>query len=147
MKTIFTIFGFALSAVCAGADFKEIVAFGDSLTDMGNRSVTKDNPQPKLRETWVKQLAGPTMLNIPDFKPSGHSFYNGGTNYAVGGATTEFSAQLGSDRNSRQHLTQQVSKRYLNPAFNTDGVKKDALHIILIGANDLSRKMWTGLLG
>src|SRR5207248_205101 len=63
--------------------------------------------------------------------------YLGGTNYAVGGAGTEYTAKMASDRNRGQNLTQQVSKRYLNPAFNTDGVKKDAPHVVVIGANDL----------
>ncbi len=77
------------------------------------------------------------MLNMPGFKPSGLTSYYGGSNYAVGGAGTEYTAKMGSERNRDQNLTQQVSKRYLNPAFNTDGVKKDALHIIVIGANDI----------
>jgi phospholipase/lecithinase/hemolysin len=131
------LFFIVLTALCPGADYKEIVAFGDSLSDMGNRSVARDKPAPKLRETWIKQLAGPSMLNIADFKPSGISFFNGGTNYAVGGATTEYLAARNSERNRAHHLTQQISKRYLNPAFNTDGVKKDALHVIVIGTNDL----------
>lgn len=114
-----------------------MVAFGDSLTDMGNRSVAPHKTDVKFRDTWVRQLASPEMLNIPDFKPSGLSFYYGGTNYAVGGATTEYTARIGSSRNRGQHLTQQISKRYLNRGFNTDGVKPDALHIVVIGANDL----------
>jgi phospholipase/lecithinase/hemolysin len=114
-----------------------LVTFGDSLTDMGNRSVETRKPDIKFRENWVKVLAGPELLNIPDFKPSGMSFYYGGTNYAVGGATTEATAAMNKDRNRGQHLTQQISKRYLNPAFNKDGVKKNALHVIVIGTNDL----------
>ena len=55
----------------------------------------------------------------------------------MGGAGTEYTAKMGSDRNRGQDLTEQVSKRYLNPAFNTDGVRKDALHVIVIGANDV----------
>ncbi len=127
----------ALLPTIHAASFTEIVAFGDSLTDMGNRSVKRDETTSKFRTTWVTILAGPAMLNIPNFKPAGASFYYGGTNYAVGGASTEFTADLASERNRGQHLTQQISKRYLNPKFNTDGVKKDALHIIRIGTNDL----------
>jgi phospholipase/lecithinase/hemolysin len=120
------------AADCAG-----IVAFGDSLSDMGNRWMKAGMDDSKIRATWVRQLAGPTLLNIPGFKVSGMTSYLGGTNYAVGGAGTEFTAKMAGERNRGQHLTAQVSERYLNPAFNTDGVRKDALHIIIIGANDL----------
>jgi phospholipase/lecithinase/hemolysin len=137
MKTIFAALLLALSTLGHAANYAELVAFGDSLTDMGNRSVAPNKPDMQFRETWVAQLAKPAMLNVLGFKPSGMSFYYGGTNYAVGGSTTEYTAKMGSDRNRGQNLTQQVSKRYLNPAFNTDGVKKDALHVIVIGTNDL----------
>lgn len=137
MKSLFFALVLLLPAFGHAGDFTGLVAFGDSLSDMGNRSVKRDLAEVKYRETWVRQLAGPTMLNVPEFKPSGMSFYFGGTNYAVGGATTELTAKLGSDRNRGQNLTQQISRRYLNPAFNTDGVRKDALHVIVIGTNDL----------
>lgn len=139
MKTpILAFLALSLSALCHAAEFKEIVTFGDSLTDMGNRSVGPDKKDVKFRQTWVAQLAGPAMMNIPDFKPSGmNTFYFGGTNYAVGGSTSGYAAEKGRDANKGQNLTVQVSKRYLNPAFNKDGVKKDALHIIRMGTNDL----------
>ncbi len=117
--------------------YTEMVAFGDSLTDMGNRSIVTNRPPAAYRETWVKRLAAPELLNIPAFKPSGTSFYCGGSNYAVGGAGTEFTAGMGSDRNRGHNLTAQVSKRYLNPAFNRDGVRKEALHVVVIGVNDI----------
>lgn len=154
MKTLFAAILLAFSALCHAADYPGIVAFGDSLSDMGNRWFKAGMSESKIRATWVKQLAGPAMLNIPDFKVSGTTSYLGGTNYAVGGAGTEYTAQMSGERNSSQNLTQQISKRYLNPAFNTDGVKKDALHIIVIGANDLMRgsigldqifSQWAGL--
>jgi len=126
-----------LANLACAADYPGIVAFGDSLSDMGNRWITSSMDESKIRATWVKQLAGPTLLNIPGFKVSGMTSYLGGTNYAVGGAGTEYTAKMGSDRNRGQNLTQQVSRRYLNPAFNTDGVKKDALHVVVIGVNDL----------
>lgn len=137
MKPLFLVIVFALSALCRAADYPEIVAFGDSLTDMGNRWIKSKEDESKIRSTWVKQLAGPAMLNIPGFKVSGMTAYLGGTNYAVGGATTEYAARMGSERNGGQNLTEQVSKRYLNPAFNTDGVKPGALHLIVIGTNDI----------
>jgi phospholipase/lecithinase/hemolysin len=136
MKIVLIAF-LAFTTSCHAATFTEIVAFGDSLTDMGNRFVTPNKTEEKLRETWVKHLAGPAMLNIPTFKPSGLSAYHGGTNYAVNGATTEYAARLASEKNRGENLTQQVSMRYLNAAFNTDGVKKEALHVVVIGANDL----------
>ena len=137
MKTILIAILLAFSALCHAADYTGIVAFGDSLTDMGNRWFKAGMDESKIRSTWVKQLAGPTMLNIPGFKVSGMTSYLGGTNYAVGGAGTEATAAMNTERNRGQHLTQQVSKRYLNPTFNTDGVKPDALHVIVIGANDV----------
>lgn len=126
-----------LVALSRAQEIDGLVAFGDSLTDMGNRSVETRKTDLKFRENRVKVLAGPDLLNVPDFKPSGMSFYYGGTNYAIGGATTEVTAAMNKDRNRGQHLTQQITKRYLNPVFNKDGVKKNALHVIVIGTNDL----------
>ena len=127
----------AFASLCDGADFTGLVAFGDSLSDMGNRWLDPKKPDIKFRQTWVAQLAGPAMFNFPGLKPSGISAFYGGSNYAVGGAGTEATSATGSARNRGQDLTQQVSKRYLNPAFNTGGVKPDALHVIVIGANDI----------
>lgn len=116
---------------------KEIIAFGDSLSDMGNRWLDPKKPDVKFRRTWVVRLAEPAMLDCPGFKPSGIASFYGGTNYAVGGAGTAATGDVGLARNRGQDLTQQVSKRYLNPAFNTAGVRVDALHIIVIGTNDV----------
>lgn len=139
MKSLIASAFLSISLVCsAAAEFKEIVTFGDSLTDMGNRSVGPGKANVKFRQTWVAQLAGPDMLNIHDFKPSGmNGFYNGGTNYAVGGSTSGYAADKGRDANKGQNLTVQISQRYLNADFNKNGVRKDALHIIRIGTNDL----------
>lgn len=137
MKTLAAFLLCALTAL-APAGIKEIVTFGDSLTDMGNRSVGPEKKDVKFRQTWVAQLAGPTMLNIPDFKPSGmNSYYNGGTNYAVGGSTSGYAAAKDRSANKSQNLTVQISGRYLNAEFNKDGVRKDALHVVRIGTNDL----------
>lgn len=137
MKIILFALLLGFSALCHAADHTGIVAFGDSLSDMGNRWFKAGMDNSKIRSTWVKQLAGPTMLNIPGFRVSGMTSYLGGTNYAVGGAGTELTAAMNTERNRGHHLTEQVSKRYLNPAFNIDGVKPDALHVIVIGANDV----------
>ena len=137
MKALLILLSLTLSTFSHAADDTGIVAFGDSLSDMGNRWVHSTKPDLKFRQTWVAQLTGATMLNIPGLKPSGISSYCGGSNYAVGGAGTAYTATMGSERNRGQDLTTQVSKRYLNPAFNTDGVKKKALHVIVIGANDV----------
>lgn len=119
------------------AAYDGLVVFGDSLSDMGNRYVHSGKPDLKWRRNWVAMLADPGMLNVSDFKPSGTSSYYGGTNYAVGGAGTAYTAELTLGRNKGTDLTTQVSGRYLNPAFNTDGVRKGALHIVRIGTNDL----------
>jgi GDSL-like Lipase/Acylhydrolase len=101
MSILFTFAVLTLAATGGAAYYTEIVAFGDSLTDRGNRSLASNKADVKFRQTWVAHLAGPKMLNLPNFKPSGHSFYYGGTNYAVGGDSTEFSTDLASDRNRR----------------------------------------------
>lgn len=137
MKAILLLCAVACSAVLQAGEYPSVVAFGDSLSDMGNRWIKTPEQQNKIRATWVKQLTGPTMLNLPEFKVAGMATYLGGSNYAVGGATTEYSSNAGSDRNRGQNLTQQISQRYLNPAFNTDGVKKDALHVVVMGTNDV----------
>jgi phospholipase/lecithinase/hemolysin len=137
MKRILFLLCLALSMALHAAEYPAIVAFGDSLTDMGNRWIKSRAEESKVRATWVKQLAGPSMLKLAEFKVAGMTTYLGGTNYAVGGATTAYTAKLGSDRNRGQNLTEQVTGRYLNPVFNTEGVKKDALHVIVMGTNDL----------
>lgn len=121
------------------AESWEVVAFGDSLTDMGNRMAETRKSDLKFKQNWVARLAGPAMLNATEFKPSGMSYFYGGTNYAVGGATTEYTAKISSDRNKGQNLTQQVTRRYLNAQFNPNGPKPEALHVVVIGANDLMR--------
>jgi phospholipase/lecithinase/hemolysin len=129
--------GASLDLLRAAQDFRGVITFGDSLSDMGNRWLDPKKPDIKFRQTWVVQLASPAMLNVPGLKPSGIATYFGGDNYAVGGASTDATSAMGSARNRGQDLTQQVSKRYLNPAFNTNGVKPNALHVIVIGANDI----------
>ncbi|MEZ0267932.1 MAG: SGNH/GDSL hydrolase family protein [Phycisphaerae bacterium] len=130
--------GLALLANVAHAgEGTVIVAFGDSLSDMGNRWLDTKKPDIKFRRTWVAQLAEPGMLDSPGFKPSGITSFYGGTNYAVGGAGTAATANMGLARNRGQDLTQQVSKRYLNPEFNKAGVQAGALHVIVIGSNDV----------
>ena len=127
----------AFASVCHAADFTGLVTFGDSLSDMGNRWITSEDMMSKMRATWVKVLAGPQMLNVPGFKVSGITTWLHGSNYAVGGAGTAVTADTSFERNRGQDLTVQVSQRYLNPAFNTGGVLPDALHVVVIGANDI----------
>ena len=127
----------AFASVCHAADFTGLVTFGDSLSDMGNRWIKSEDMMSKMRATWVKVLAGPQMLNVPGFKVSGITTWLHGSNYAVGGAGTAVTADTSFERNRGQDLTVQVSQRYLNPAFNTGGVLPDALHVVVIGANDI----------
>src|SRR4051812_44015492 len=91
---------------CHAERYSGVVAFGDSLSDMGNRWIDTKKLDIKFKQTWVAQLA--TMLGAPAFKPSGVTTYYGGTNYAVGGAGTEFTAAMGPERNGKQNLTEQV---------------------------------------
>ena len=93
MKLILLLLSFALSFAVHAAEYPAIVAFGDSLTDMGNRWIKSRADEAKVRATWVKQLAGPSMLKLAEFKAAGMSTYLGGTNYAVGGATTAYTAE------------------------------------------------------
>lgn len=137
LKKIFLLLIFLGGQALSAETFTEIVAFGDSLTDSGNRAIaTNGNSTVYPKEVWVTQLAG--MMKIQDFKPSGRDAYTGGTNYAFGGATTGYIAKLGNWGGAgKYNLTNQISERYLNPSFNTGGVRKDALHILRIGGNDL----------
>ena len=83
---------FVLLACVHDASGGGVVAFGDSLSDMGNRWLKPDKPDITFRMTWVARLAGPSMLNAPGFKPSGMAAFYGGANYAVGGAGTAVTA-------------------------------------------------------
>ncbi|MCX7007935.1 MAG: SGNH/GDSL hydrolase family protein, partial [Kiritimatiellaeota bacterium] len=105
-KALLVLMVLALTTLGRAANFPELVAFGDSLSDMGNRWLST-NKTVTFRQTWVAQLTGPAMMNIPGFKPSGLSFFFGGANYAVGGAMTEYAARQASARNRGQNLTQQ----------------------------------------
>lgn len=138
---LFSLLSIAFLAPTHATPYTGIVAFGDSVTDMGNRWVHSDKPDLKWRPTWVVMLGAPDKLAIADMKPSGITSYQGGTNYAVGGAGTDYTANLTRDRNRNEHLTTQISGRYLNPRFNTDGIQPHALHIIRIGGNDIMAAM------
>src|SRR6187455_257271 len=92
----------AFASLSAAAEFTGIVAFGDSLSDMGNRWLDPKKPDLKFKQTWVAQLAGPTMLNFPGFKPSGTTTFYGGSNYAVGGAGTAATSATNLERNRGQ---------------------------------------------
>ena len=74
----------ALLPFVAGAQ-TQIVAFGDSLSDYGNRgtgsSGPNTNPSSQISGTWVKQLAD--QLGLPL-----NASRVGGTNYAQGSAVT-----------------------------------------------------------
>ena len=61
----------ALAGACTTAQaqpYSDLYVFGDSLTDMGNRGLAPYRPDVKFRQTWVAQLAGPSMLGIAGFK-------------------------------------------------------------------------------
>ena len=67
MKSLLGVVVFAFAPLCRAAIFTELVAFGDSLSDMGNRGLAPNKTNITFRQTWVAQLAGPSMLNISDF--------------------------------------------------------------------------------
>lgn len=106
--------------------YSRIVAFGDSLSSAGrgkNGPSTGPEPTPANgnlpRQTWVQQLS--EMLGLGPLA----KWEIGGSNYAVGGSTTE-------------HLREQVT-RYL--AANGDRADPAALHTVWSGSNDLGRKL------
>jgi phospholipase/lecithinase/hemolysin len=83
--------GLALAAPAARADFLQIVAFGDSLTDAGNVGTATGGQFPPAPYSngrfsngpvWVQQLA--SRLGLPALTPS----LKGGSDYAFGFAET-----------------------------------------------------------
>jgi phospholipase/lecithinase/hemolysin len=119
-------------AVQAGS-FNQIVAFGDSLTDVGNVYLSKGEAYPAVPPyapgrftdgpVWVEQLASRLGLPAPQ------AFLAGGTDFAFGGAETSLSglSSLGTP-----NLGTQIGF-YLNAAsaFNSS-----QLIVLWGGAND-----------
>ncbi|HCE46952.1 MAG TPA: hypothetical protein DET40_25680 [Lentisphaeria bacterium] len=159
---------FILIAACflicfhAGAgQYTEIVAFGDSTSDVGNSfSIPDKIPYPSAYplQAWVKQLA--TMYKIATFKASGNGTFAVGSDYAYSGTSTKYTSDKGwtwGDNKFilKRNLTDQISDRYLGP-FNKDGAKTgpEALHTVWTGLNDLVlayndkkqiKEKWSGL--
>ena len=117
--------------------FIEIVAFGDSLTDMGNLfTATLSRPSGPFPPSppyfagrfsngpvWVERLA--TQLGLPTPTPS----LTGGTNYAWGGAETSLSGV--SSRGTPNIGTQISTYLAAHSTFDTD-----QLIVLWGGAND-----------
>jgi outer membrane lipase/esterase len=153
-----------LFPVCSSADgYSTIVAFGDSVTDTGNKYVDtglSNTPPYDLLDafrvpdgpytrgglhhsngaTWIEQFARPLGLGNavrPSLRNPGKA-----TNYAYGGARARagspepdlvVSGCLG--RNDNMHLPDQVTK-FLGD-FNSSA-PEDALYVLFIGGNDVA---------
>lgn len=111
------------------ATFTDLVVFGDSLSDMGNRFNLDGTPaspyfngRASNGPVWVETLA--TNLGIAGFAAS----TNGGTNYAYGGANT---GPLG---DSPPSLLDQSATYLTDVAGMAD---PNALYVIFGGGNDI----------
>ncbi len=107
-----------LTGVSRAQDFSQLFCFGDSLTDTGNTNTASANAEYWNNRysngpVWVEYLAGNLGLTSP--AASNH----GGTNYAVGGATT-------------LDVISQV-----NAYLSSHAVDTDALYILDGGGNDV----------
>lgn len=115
------------------AQFTEIVAFGDSLTDTGNVYAATNGlvPPPEVYHQgrfsngllWVEWLA--MQLGIPAPRP----FLQGGTNYAFGGAETSLS---GLSSRATPNIGTQIGLYLQTHTAFTD----DQLVVLWGGAND-----------
>ena len=120
-------------AVQAGS-FTQIVAFGDSLTDVGNVYLASGGTVPAFPTyaqgrftdgpVWVEQLA--SRLGLPDPQPS----LAGGTDFAFGGAETHSASGFSSQ--GTPNLDTQIGL-YLNAASSFNSSQ---LIVLWGGAND-----------
>src|SRR5947209_6877127 len=74
--------------------FQQLVVFGDSLSDMGNTFAVAGIPQPPYYDgRWTN---GPNWVDyfapLAGFNPPTAYFRYRGTNFAVGGATSEYAS-------------------------------------------------------
>ncbi|WP_163783649.1 SGNH/GDSL hydrolase family protein [Myxococcus vastator] len=122
MKLRFSLFAALLMLLpLTAAAQTQLVVFGDSLSDYGNRTIATSgpntNPRSQITGVWVKQLAD--QLGLP-LTPSN----SGGTNYAQGGAVTS-------------GMNVQVDD-YL--ADVGGAANPTALYVLWGGGNDINRK-------
>lgn len=115
----------------SASPYTEIIVFGDSLTDTGNRACDfwKYHAPPYYDcrysngPVWIEYLAENLDLPIPIASE------NGGTNYAYGGATS------GAIRYLTPSYDMDVQMQYY---LNNHSARSDQLFVIWIGTNDFN---------
>jgi phospholipase/lecithinase/hemolysin len=137
----FRVFASSLFVACALAtplqagQFKEIVAFGDSLTDTGNLYAATEDTFPPASDyyyqgrfsngpVWVEWLA--LQLGVPAPAP----FVTGGTNYAFGGAETDLKHEFSTEG------TPNIGTQLLYFVDTQGTFSDDQLVVLWAGAND-----------
>ena len=126
MASVFvTIVGFfCFLSVCQAAEFSELVVFGDSLSDTGNRPAPSHYFEDRFSNgpIWVDFLA--SELGLPSPSPVA----SGGKNFAVAGATT----------GSNQLNTSQNMNRQVNDYLNANTPTGEELFVLWGGTNDFN---------
>lgn len=118
-----------LCAISTSAFAQDVVVFGDSLSDVGQKDWNKKATYFKTDRT-LNLLYGEHLANALGSNLKASS--QGGTNYAYSGGVVVGSNNKNISKQPNLDLSAQV-KAYLN-----GNVKKEALHVIWAGGNDLA---------
>lgn len=118
-----------LCAISTSAFAQDVVVFGDSLSDVGQKDWNKKATYFKTDRT-LNLLYGEHLANALGSNLKASS--QGGTNYAYSGGVIVGSNNKNISKQPNLDLSAQV-KAYLN-----GNVKKEALHVIWAGGNDLA---------